>query len=192
MRLRHPIAWLLLVSLAAFPVVLGTWFGGLLLFTWLISDPGHPGPPLPVVWGARANGEDLSFSFGSECQPPATVSVLFASYANLSGLTFSFSIDEPLSEFEIGALPSSATVLQKLPESFDWHKSSMMSVLLQFGDQSWSWRSAMSESDMAEVMRSEMHPLDEFYFREIGWSTPSEVAARDGVDLLTFCHPATR
>jgi len=192
MRRRHPTVWLLLVSLAAFPVVLGTWFGGLLLFTWLISDPGHPGPPLPVVVGARLVDDDLTFSFGGECEPPFTVYLSFASYGNMSGLDFAFASNKSLNGFDISSRQSGVVVIQNLPAKFDWLQSSAMWVRVQFSDNSSSWMGNIDKHGMSEVALSNQHPYGEFYFSDIGWLSPSEVAARDGVDLLTVCHPANR
>ena len=32
------------------------------------------------------------------------------------------------------------------------------------------------------------HP-EQYFFGEMGWLTPDDVAARDGIDLLTICTP---
>jgi len=166
-------------------------FGMVWWFVHNFGDPAGSGPPLPVAWGVRANGDDLDFSFGSTCDPPFTVDVFFASYGNLYGLNFMFSVDEPLAGFSMSALPAGSQIVRTLPEEFDWRKSPGIWVSLQFSDSSWSWSTGISGRDLDEVMASDQHPSDEYYFSGIGWSTPSEVAARDGVNLLTVCHPSS-
>jgi len=189
MAAKHPLRWAVSLSVAFGLLVM---CGMVWLFTHTYGVPVPSSPSLLVYWGVRTDGDDLKFSFGSTCDPPFTVNVLFASYGQFAGQDFSFSTSESIAGFDMDALPSDAVILSSLPESYDWRKSPMMTLYLQFSDTSWSWLYGMAEDDLAEVMASDQHPSNEYYFGDIGWMTPAEVAARDGVDLLTVCHPASR
>ncbi|MUM20561.1 hypothetical protein FZI91_02430 [Mycobacterium sp. CBMA271] len=47
-----------------------------------------------------------------------------------------------------------------------------------------------SSTDTAEFIdESPQHPDDTYWFQDVGWLNPSEVAAKDGKDFLATCTP---
>jgi hypothetical protein len=47
-----------------------------------------------------------------------------------------------------------------------------------------------TSTDLAEVIKgSRQHPADTYWFQDVGWLNPADVAAKDGKTFLATCTP---
>lgn len=85
-----------------------------------------------------------------------------------------------------GPYPHGVVTSTSLPEGFDWRSQESMSISIYGGSESYGgWGSS---TDLAEVMqRSGQHPGDTYWFQDVGWLNPAEVAAQDGKTFLATC-----
>jgi len=166
-------------------------FGPLLiigLFSLVAGEPtGTPTPPpYPVVAGVRVNQDQLVVFIGHSCPTDAYLYFDFTDQSSYSSGLYvkaktnvsQIDIDQPGANFDIG---------QALDVGFDWHDTSLtVSTRLAY-----PLRGLTAASlDLSGLpAASAQHSPNEFYFGNFGWLTPEEVAARDGVDLLTVCSP---
>lgn len=152
-------------------------------------DPSAPfAPSLRPAFGARVTDGQLRIWTGSPC-----VGTRFA-------LTFDPSREELVltSSAEKGAqveyltlggpYPPDLLISRPLPKGFDWRTQESMRISIYGGAHSYGgWGST---TDLAEVIRgSARHPADTYWFQDVGWLNPAEVAAQDGKTFLATCTP---
>ncbi|MBS9533422.1 hypothetical protein KIH27_07435 [Mycobacterium sp. M1] len=86
-----------------------------------------------------------------------------------------------------GPYPAGLQVSQPLPEGFDWRAEKSMHLSLTGGSSQWG-----PMTDLAEVIKgSGQHPPDTYWFQDVGWLNPANVAAQDGKTFLGLCTPKT-
>lgn len=77
-------------------------------------------------------------------------------------------------------------VSEPLPDGFDWHRARSLRMVISASRDGWG-----STSDLTQVVAgSTEHVADTYWFQDIGWLTPAEVAAEDGKTFLATCTPA--
>ena len=164
------------------------------LFSLVAGEPtGTPAatPPYPVVVGARIDADELIVSTGREC--PSGTSIGFSYYGSLAGSSDGGVLDTTtqttVSQFNLTNPANDLIIDKNWPPLKSWSLDNVSSLSVQatLPDGSVGWRAMMDFSGLPAA--SAQHPSDEFYFGDFGWLTPEEVAARDGVDLLTVCSP---
>lgn len=146
-------------------------------------------PSQRPAFGARVTDGQLNLWMGTPCAAVTWVLLTFDPYQD----------DE--AEFELTASPGHALevdrlaldgpypgfeVSKPLPQNFDWRAAE--SVMLQvdtLAGGGWG-----SETKIGEVVKgSADHPDDSYWFQDIGWLNPADVAAQDGKTFLTTCAP---
>ncbi|MHC9292090.1 hypothetical protein ACRCUN_06455 [Mycobacterium sp. LTG2003] len=148
-------------------------------------------------FGLRVTDGELRFWTGAPCPGTTGVTLGFSNPqtddATLELSTPSY--DEGLMpgvEFEHlnldGPYPG-FSVKQPLPPGFDWHTAQRLDLLV-YGPP----HSQGSGIDFAPIAaeiseHSAEHPEDTYYFPDIGWLSPAEVAAKDGKEFMTVCTP---
>ena len=76
-------------------------------------------------------------------------------------------------------------VTEPLPDGFDWRKQESVDFWVDSEPASWG-----SSVNIAEVLKgSAEHPDDTYWFQDVGWLNPAEVAAQDGKTFLATCTP---
>jgi len=164
--------------------------GWIVLFLLNFGDPAGSGEPWPhpVVAGARIDDGRLSIALG--CEPPveASVFVRFNPTQQRLGVAspqLEFRASSPLAMFNPLALPPDVEVDTALPADFELGDQESLSVALIIPGVRSSYPPDVSLGDLAAD--SVGRPPGVYWFGVAGWLTPQEVAARDGVDLLTVC-----
>jgi len=174
-----------IVALVVFVLIVGLVFAGFQLFVVLRSDPGGEGPEHPVVVGVRADDDRLTIAIGRSCPQGSTVDVSFNPYGE-DRVALEFTSAEALSRFEPEELPPDTTVETALPAGFMWRSSTEMILSVHFARGGYGWT---AHADLTAADPPAGYPPDVYFFGDFGWLTEAEVAARDGMDLMTACTP---
>lgn len=151
-------------------------------------------------FGLRVTGGQLQLWTGSACEGTTQVVVRFdspaagdnqlrlnaPSYMEEDGLT-------PGVEFEhlrLGGPYPGLIVKDDLPTGFDWRTAESVSLDV-FGPPYARGIGGLQFAPIATevIEHSAEHPEDTYYFPDLGWLNPSEVAAKDGKEFLTVCTP---
>ena len=168
----------------------GLALGGLILFAWMLSDPVQVDPAHPVVFGVRADGDNLLISTGRECPkgtkfditlPMTTVESPLSRYEYLTArqpvTVFDATDPDPLLKIDYTYPEAGAFVVQ-------WEYTERIEIST---DIPWSRDPFSSSLSFADLQSESLNHPGQFYFGDMGWLTTEDVAARDGVDLLTIC-----
>ena len=194
--LRKPFPWKTVTIILAVLAALAL-FGPLLiigLFSLVAGDPtGTPAatPAYPVVVGARIDADELIVSTGREC--PSGTSIQFTYGGGVGGSSdngvLNVTTQAVVNQFNLTTPANDFIININRPPLKNWNLDNVSWMLVRAGlpDDSVGWQAQMEFSGLA--VASTQHPSNEFYFGDFGWLTPEEVAARDGVDLLTVCSP---
>lgn len=82
-----------------------------------------------------------------------------------------------------GPYPLGLDVSGPLPNGFDWRSQQAMRLSIASDSDGWG-----RSTHLAPVIReSGQHPADTYWFQDIGWLDPAEVAAQDGRTFLATC-----
>ncbi|MUM20560.1 hypothetical protein FZI91_02425 [Mycobacterium sp. CBMA271] len=74
-------------------------------------------------------------------------------------------------------------VAKPIPDGFNWRDSKTMRISVY--PNGWG-----STTQLATVLNeSAQHPDDTYWFQNVGWLNPAEVAAKDGKEFLATCTP---
>ncbi|MDO9454497.1 hypothetical protein [Nocardioides sp.] len=149
-------------------------------------DPDAPfAPSLRPAFGARVDGERLTFSTGTPCHDVTRIRIVFDPYTAGSTDTI-LTATEPgrtVETFDPTGVVTGFTVEEGLPSGFDWRESDTATFELKGSDFEWG-----STVDLDEpVAASPDHPTDVFFFQGVGWLDPAAVAAGNGDTFLTPC-----
>jgi len=92
-------------------------------------------------------------------------------------------------QFNIDDLPHFIAAMDQPSPTPDWHDA-IMHAYAYSADRLFGWSARTDLTGLVDA--SAQHPADQFFFGdEFGWMTPTQVTARDGVDLLTICTPTS-
>ena len=174
------------ITLGSVVLLIGLGLGGLTLFAWMLSDPvPEEGPQYPVVFGVRADGDHLLVSTGRECpartkfdiQAPRIAEPSVIRFLNLTALTPVTFIDltDPGPQFRRDSISD-------VP-GWEVHTVEITTDLPRGPDP------FFSRLEITNLKEESFNHPEQYYFGEMGWLTPDDVAARDGIDLLTICTP---
>jgi len=185
---RHSTALIMFGAIAGC-VVIGV--GLFALFLSLFGDPGSIQPARPVVVGARVDQGKLTVAFGCQPAPGSTVDILFTTRVPLepnNNPYLQFISDGSMSVLDPFAMPNDVELVSAPLDWFMWQQAVRMYVSVDVPDSGWGFYGIVEFGDLS--IESSLHPPGEFFFGQAGWLTPDEVAARDGVDLMTVCSPS--
>ena len=178
------------IVLGSLVLLAGLALGGLYWFVGAISDPVEVVPEYPVVFGVRADGDHVLLSTGREC-PKGTgfdISLPYTSKENLVPRFEHMVARQAVTVIDLTDPGPQMKVDYRYPDTAEVelnnYETIEITVDLPHGPD--PFFSSLSYANLQE--RSMNHP-DQFYYGEMGWLTPDDVAARDGVDLLTICTP---
>jgi len=151
----------------------------------MLSDPIPPDPEYPVVFGVRVTDDHFLISTAKPCPADAVLSIVFPGSAMPTPI--SVTLIKPVDTLDLTDPGPDVIAKQYMTQGFQWSdEGKRVEITTEFPDGSHSYFSAVEFSDLQE--ESTNHP-GQFYFDIMGWLTPEDAAARDGVDLLTICTP---
>ncbi|MEB3035015.1 hypothetical protein [[Mycobacterium] nativiensis] len=152
------------------------------------TEPGwHPSAPfapsLRPAFGARVTDGKLQIWTGSPCAGTRFTLAFEPSRFELQ-LTSGVEGGAAVEYLTLGGpYPPGLAISKPLPEGFDWRSQDSMRISIYGGLTFWG-----STTDLAEVVHgSGQHPVDTYWFQDVGWLNPAEVAAQDGKTFLATC-----
>jgi hypothetical protein len=144
-------------------------------------------PPMPPAFGARVSDGAVRIWTGASCASTTGLTLVFdpsGAMLQMGGAREGASVD--FEHFTVGEPYPGLKVTQPLPEGFDWRSQKTL-VLSVDGQHS----HAGLETDLTEVIKgSAGHPEDTYWFQDVGWLSPGDVAAKDGKTFLATCTPS--
>ncbi|OHU58570.1 hypothetical protein BKG83_00770 [Mycobacteroides chelonae] len=145
-------------------------------------------PSLRPAFGARVTDGQLRIWTGSPCANTVRVSVYFEPSRAELVLTSNAKTGTDLEYITIGGQYPGLSIKESLPMGFDWRDETRASLSVGGAtERSNGWGSS---TDIAEfINESAQHSLDTYWFQDVGWLNPAEVAAKDGRDFLATCTP---
>lgn len=144
-------------------------------------------PSLPSAAGYRADAGALDIWTGTPCEGITRATVTYdAGTEDRARLVLEAPGPGVTVEHLDPADPDPGfTVVEALPEGFDWAEAETVSLLLDGGEARWS-----SVVDVAEVVDgSPDHPRGSYLFDDVGWLDEEGVADGNGSTFLTVCTP---
>lgn len=149
------------------------------------SAPVPDPPSLPVGVGVRVTDGQLRFWTGTPCQRVDWVVVRFS--PGPGGRLQLVAPPGRATEVEYltldGPYPGGLTVKEPLADDFDWRTAKNVMLTVEPTD-----APGGTPAELAEVISgSADHPEDTYYFQDIGWLNPEQVAAENGTSMLTIC-----
>ena len=157
----------------------------LIVFFVSYSDPRPDDPLYPVVFGVRIEGSDLIVSSGVTCPKGTKFDI---SVEGEESQSVSVKVRESGAIFNLNNPSESIHVFGSFDEEWE---SQIIRIQPKLPRRNWIGEapfSYLSEIDLTGVKEEQgERSSQEFFFGELGWLTPNEVAARDYYDLLTIC-----
>ncbi|UNX56592.1 hypothetical protein MF406_18270 (plasmid) [Georgenia sp. TF02-10] len=142
-------------------------------------------PSLRPAFGVRVTDGDLRFWTGSPCARVTRVALAFEPGDAELVLTARSERGAAVEHLTLAGPPRGLEVAEPLPEGFDWREATSVRLSVHGSPSGWG-----SSADLAEVVDgSADHPVDTFWFQDVGWLDPAEVAERDGETFLATCTP---
>lgn len=142
-------------------------------------------PSLPPAFGARVTDGQLRIWTGSACGGVGrgVVHVFVKFLPSAAELEVTAPDGTTVEHLAVGGPNPAMTVAKPLPPNFDWRKSDSVGVSVYPG----GWG---SETQLSTVVKeSAQHPDDTYWFQDVGWLNPADVAAKDGKTFLATCTP---
>jgi hypothetical protein len=145
-------------------------------------------PSLRPAFGVRVTDGELRIWTGSPCVAVTRLDLTFDPYQDDRAelvLTPSHGRAPEVEHLVLGGPYPGLEVATPLPAGFTWRTAE--SMMFSVDREQWSWGST---ADIAEIIKgSAAHPEDTYWFQDVGWLNPAEVAAQDGKTFLTTCAP---
>lgn len=139
---------------------------------------------LPLAFGARVTDGELRLWTGTPCTEVTGVTVRFSADAKLV-LEPADGKPSEIDHLALGGPYPGWTVVQALPANFEWRTAEQVDLWIDGGDGEGSKRALMADV----IEGSDQHPADTFWFQDVGWLNPGQVANLDGKIFLTVCTP---
>ena len=139
---------------------------------------------LPLAFGARVTDGELQLWTGAPCPGVTRVTVRFSADAKLV-LDPADGKRSELDHLDLDGPYPGWKVAQALPANFDWSTAEQVDLWIDGGEGEGSKRALMADI----INGSDQHPADTFWFQDVGWLNPAQVADLDGKIFLTVCTP---
>lgn len=139
---------------------------------------------LPLAFGARDTDGDLRLWTGAPCSGATRVTVRFSADAKLV-LEPADGTPAQIEHLDLRGPYPGWRVEQALPANFDWRTAEQVDLWIDGGDGQGSKRALVADI----IDGSGRHPGDTFWFQDVGWLNPGQVADLDGKIFLTVCTP---
>lgn len=159
--------------------------GVLLVLAALLTGCDPLGKPsLIPSFGARVTDGKLQIFTGSHCVGVTSVSLSFEPGRAELELSSQAESGVEVDYFTLGGpYPAGMTVSKPLPQDFDWRNEKSMHLAPTGGNSHWG-----TTTDLAEIITgSDQHPPDTYWFQDVGWLNPADVAEQDGKSFLGAC-----
>lgn len=139
-------------------------------------------PSLPPAFGARVTDGKLQIWTGSRCAGVTRIALYFGPSKAELILTSQDGVD--VDHLTLGGpYPVGMTISQALPVGFEWRNEKSMDFSSYGGTSRWG-----TTTDLVDVIEgSGQHPIDTYWFQDVGWLNSAEVAAQDGKTFLATC-----
>lgn len=143
-------------------------------------------PSLRPAFGARVAGGELAIWTGSPCVGVTRLALVFdLMEPNSAETVLRGAAGTTVERFVVGTTPAGMRVETPLPSGFDWSASKSLTLSVSGPPASWG-----GPVDLDEVRdHSSEHDDQTYYFEQIGWLDPAQVAAADGTEFLATCTP---
>ena len=142
-------------------------------------------PSLRPAFGARVVDGQLRIWTGSRCADATRATLVFRPSQSELELTAPQGKSADVERLTLGGPYPGLEVTEPLPDGFDWRKQESVDFWVDSEPASWG-----SSVNIAEVLKgSAEHPDDTYWFQDVGWLNPAEVAAQDGKTFLATCTP---
>lgn len=148
--------------------------------------------------GFRVTDGELSIWTGSPCLGATRIDLVFEPYEGtreelqLATQTYQGRLTPgvEVQYVTLGAPNPGFQVTTPLPPGYDWRSAQRLSFAIDGPPVS----RGPSNIDFAPVVaeiteNSARHPEDTYFFPDLGWLGPADIAAGNGVDFLTMCTP---
>lgn len=143
-------------------------------------------PSLQPAFGARVIDGQLRIWTGSRCAGITRFAVRFEPSRAELVLVSSSGRGEEVEHLTLGGpYPAGLEIFQPLPKGFDWHNQESLRISVYGGSGGWGTSTSLAEL----IGGSAQHPDDTYWFQDVGWLNPAEVAAQDGKKFLATCTP---
>jgi hypothetical protein len=143
-------------------------------------------PSLRPAFGARADGDALVFTTGAPCPAVRAMRVTFDP-ASDDRVVLDLAADAPvdLTTFDPTGGDAVLRPTDPVPEGFDWREHETATFVLTDPQVGYG-----STVDLGAVVEgSPEHAADTFWFQDVGWLDPAQLAAEDGESFLSTCSP---
>ncbi len=149
-------------------------------------EPAAPfAPSLRPAFGARATDGALRIWTGSRCENVTRMNFTFDPGGTKLDMTSAGESGVEVDHLTIGKPYPGLEIAKPLPAGFDWRTAKSLMLWLSAEPATWG-----SSTDIATVVDgSDEHPEDTYWFQDVGWLNPEQVAAQDGKTFLATCTP---
>lgn len=144
------------------------------------------GAALPPAFGARETDGQLRIWTGSACQATTRFALTFDPNQDDRAEWVLRAPSEAGVEVEyltVGQPVPGLEVAEALPSGFDWHDAESVRISVRGGEGGWGTTTYLDEVRNG----SGEHPADTYWFQDVGWLNPSQVAEKDGKSFLASC-----
>jgi hypothetical protein len=140
-------------------------------------------PSLRPAFGARVTDGDLQIWTGSPCPGATAFSLYFEPGEVELELRAPGNAAFDAEHLTVGGPYPGLQATKPLPADFDWRSADSVRISVYGGDGGWG-----STAQIAEVIDgSADHPNDTYWFQDVGWLNPAQVAEQDGKTFLATC-----
>lgn len=148
-------------------------------------NPERGAPSLRPAFGARITNGQLHIWTGTPCYRTIEVNLDFTPNKGRLVLAAPDGQRAKVEHLTLGGPSPGLYVAQALPDGFDWRSAETLRFWT-IGDPG----GLGSSADIAEIVKgSAGHPDDTYWFQDVGWLNPAQVAERDGKTFLATCTP---
>jgi hypothetical protein len=135
------------------------------------------------AFGARVTDGNLRIWTGSPCVGITAFSLYFGPDDTELELRAPQNAPFELERLTVGQPYPGLQVSRPLPPNFDWRAADTVRISVYGGEGGWG-----STAQIAEVIKgSASHPDDTYFFQDVGWLNPAQVAEQDGKTFLATC-----
>lgn len=148
-------------------------------------EPERGAPSLRPAFGARVTDGRLHIWTGSPCTAATKVNLDFAPNKGRLQLSAPPGQTANVERLVLGGPYPGLEVTEALPDGFDWRDAESLRLWIVGHPGGLG-----SSADIDEIVDSSTQfPDDTYWFQDVGWLSPAEVAEQDGTTFLATCTP---
>jgi hypothetical protein len=146
-------------------------------------------PSLNPAFGAREVNGQLAIWTGSTCHDVVGLELTFDPMDQAKRAQVVMSAPSgpgvDVDRFTLGQPVPGLPVTQPLPLGFDWRTAESVRIGVTGSGEKGGWGSTTQLADV--IKDSSAHPDDTYYFQDVGWLNPAQVAEQDAKTFLATC-----